>query len=460
MPNERGPLWAVSPLDGRYTDRTAPLAPYGSEAALMRGRVQVEVEYTIALAELEETPFEIDSALATEMRATYEEFDEADAQLIKDIETTGARGYDATNHDVKAVEYFLREATPEFVHPWLHFGLTSEDVTNLAYRLLVTEAMEAVLIPRLRAIRNALVEFAHDYAESPMLARTHGQPATPTTFGKEMAVYASRLGQTLGTVESRTESLAGKLGGATGTFGAHVVAFPAIDWRAFSRDFITDLGLEYAGVTTQINPGDDLAGLFDALTRVNNVLLDLDRDIWQYVSRGYLGQEAAAGETGSSTMPHKVNPIDFENSDGNLSKANSDLAFLADSITTSRMQRDLTDSTVKRNIGVALAHALIGYTKLEAGLEKVVPRESVMLEDLQANPAVIGEAIQTVLRREGYPDAYELLKDATRGESVTMADFESLIEDLDVPAATKAELHDLTPETYLGLASDLARDID
>ncbi|MBS3760540.1 MAG: adenylosuccinate lyase [Halodesulfurarchaeum sp.] len=460
MPTDRGPLWAVSPLDGRYEDRTAPLAPYVSEAALMRARVQVEVEYTLALARLDATSFEIGPTLASDMRVVYKEFEESDAQLIKDIETTGARGYTATNHDVKAVEYFLREATPEFVHPWLHFGLTSEDVTNLAYRLLVTEAMEEVLQPRLRAIRSTLGEFAQEYADIPMLARTHGQPATPTTFGKEMAVYASRLGQTLATVEERTDSLAGKLGGASGTFGAHTVAFPDVDWAAFARSFVTDLGLEYVGLTTQINPGDDFARLFDALAGVNHVLIDLDQDIWQYVSRGYLGQEAAAGETGSSTMPHKVNPIDFENSEGNLSKANSDLDFLADSITTSRMQRDLTDSTVKRNIGAALAHAFMGYTKLDVGLEKVVPRESVMREDLQANPAVIGEAIQTVLRRDGHPDAYELVKDATRGESITMADFESLIEGLDVPASTKAELRDLRPEHYTGIAADLARDID
>ncbi len=459
MPTDRGPLWAVSPLDGRYADRTAPLAEYASEAALMRARVTVEVEYTLALADLEETPLDIDPDLREEMREASREFDDADAQLVKDIETTGARGYAATNHDVKAVEYFLREKTPEFVHPWLHFGLTSEDVSNLAYRLLLKDAMEDVLLPELRSIRDDLVEFAHEYAELPMLARTHGQPATPTTFGKEMAVYARRLGDTLGAVEAATDSLSGKLGGATGTFGAHAVAFPDVDWPDFARSFVTDLGFGYAGLTTQINPGDDIAALFDAMARANRVLIDLDQDVWQYVSLGYLGQEAAAGETGSSTMPHKVNPIDFENSEGNLSRANSDLSFLAETVPTSRMQRDLSDSTVKRNMGVALSHSLIGYTKLEAGLAKVVPRESVMREDLQANPAVIGEAIQTVLRREGHPDAYEVVKDATRGESVSLEDFEALIADLDVPAETKAELRELTPETYIGLAAQLARDL-
>jgi adenylosuccinate lyase len=261
-------------------------------------------------------------------------------------------------------------------------------------------------------------------------------------------------------VSGATDSLAGKFGGATGTFGAHVAAFPEVDWPAFARDFVADLGLEYAGLTTQVNPGDDVAALFDAIARANRVLIDLDQDVWQYVSRGYLGQEAAAGETGSSTMPHKVNPIDFENSEGNLSRANSDLSFLAETIPTSRMQRDLSDSTVKRNMGVALAHSLIGYTKVQAGLDKVVPRESVMREDLEANPAVIGEAIQTILRREGHPDAYELVKEATRGESVSLADFQTMIEDLDVPEETRTELREVTPERYTGLAAALARELE
>ncbi|MFP4530222.1 MAG: adenylosuccinate lyase [Halodesulfurarchaeum sp.] len=460
MTTDRGPLWAVSPLDGRYASRTAPLAAYASEAALMRARVTVEVEYTIALADLDETPLDIDDDRRASMREAYRDFDDADARLIKDIETTGARGYPATNHDVKAVEYFLRERTPERIHPWIHFGLTSEDVTNLAYRLLLSDAMNDVLLPELREIRERLVAFAHEYADLPMLARTHGQPATPSTFGKEMAVFASRLGSTIEDVETATNELRGKLGGATGTFGAHVVAFPEVEWPAFARKFVTGLGLQYDGVTTQINPGDDVAALFDAIARANRVLIDLDQDAWQYVSLGYLGQDAAAGETGSSTMPHKVNPIDFENSEGNLSRANSDLSFLAETIPTSRMQRDLSDSTVKRNMGVALAHSLIGYGKLQAGLEKVVPRESVMREDLRANPAVIGEAIQTVLRREGHPDAYELVKEATRGESVSLADFETLIEDLAVSAETKAELLELTPEHYTGLAAQLARDLE
>ncbi|MFW5920070.1 MAG: lyase family protein, partial [Halanaeroarchaeum sp.] len=325
MIREQGPMYAVSPLDGRYADRTAPLVEYASEAALMRARVRVEVEYLLALADLEAVPIDVEPDEVDALEALYRGFAREDATLIKRIETTGARGYAATNHDVKAVEYYLREHAPERLHPWLHFGLTSEDVNNLAYRLLVGDAIESVVVPELRTIRDALVESAHGYADLPMLARTHGQPATPTTFGKEMAVYASRLGRCLVDVESAADSLAGKLAGASGTYAAHNVAFPDVDWPAFAEEFVDSLGLDHQPLTTQINPGDDLAALFDALGRVNQVLLDLDRDMWLYVSDRYLGQRSDDDETGSSTMPHKVNPIDFENSEGNLSKANSDL---------------------------------------------------------------------------------------------------------------------------------------
>jgi len=460
MTRERGPLHAVSPLDGRYAERTAPLVPYASEAALMRARVEVEVEYLLALAALEPVGLVLDEDERRDLRSIYEVFDEDDARLVKRIETTGAAGYEATNHDVKAVEYFLREQTPEGIHPWLHFGLTSEDVTNLAYRLLVRGAVEEVLLPALRSIRSQLVEMAHEYAEVPMLGHTHGQPATPTTFGKEMAVFASRLGRTMGEVEEAVASLSGKCSGATGTFGAHHAAFPAVDWPGFARDFVESLGFEYVSHATQVNPGDDLAALFDALGRVNRVLVDLDRDAWAYVSRRYLGQQVAPGETGSSTMPHKVNPIDFENSEGNLSKATADLDFLGESLATSRLQRDLSDSTVKRNIGSALAYCLLGYTKLQDGLETVVPNETVMAEDLAANPAVVGEAIQTVLRREGYEDAYELVKDATRGETVRTEDIQDLVAELELPESVAAELLAIESETYLGIAADLAREVE
>jgi len=452
------PLYAVSPVDGRYAARTAPLADYASEAALMRSRVRVEVEYLCALADLDATPLSLDDDDRERLRGAYEAFDADDADLVKRIETEGARGYPATNHDVKAVEYFVREHAPERVHQWIHFALTSEDVNNLAYRLLIGPAVVDVLVPELRAVRDALVAFAHEYAETPMLARTHGQPATPTTFGKEMAVYASRLGRKTADVVATVEALTGKLAGASGTYAAHHVAYPDVDWRAFAREFVGSLGLQPVEPTTQVNPNDDLAALFDALAETNAVLLDLDRDVWTYVSRRYLGQETAKSETGSSTMPHKVNPIDFENSEGNLSKANADLTFLASSLPTSRLQRDLSDSTVTRNVGAALAYCLLGYTKLVEGLGKVSPNAAVMREDLEANPEVIGEAVQTILRREGDTQAYERVKDLTRGERVTLEDFRDLFDQLDVDEAVRAELRALAPETYTGLAADLARD--
>ncbi|WP_353635291.1 adenylosuccinate lyase [Halobacterium sp. NMX12-1] len=451
-------LHAVTPLDGRYAGRTEPLREYASEAALMGARVRVEVEYLLALADLDVVDLDFTDEERETLRAAYEEFGDEDAALVKAIETEGARGYDATNHDVKAVEYFVREHAPERAHPWIHFALTSEDVNNLAHRLLVKPAVEDVLVPELRAVRDALVEFAHDYADLPMLARTHGQPATPTTFGKEMAVYAARLGREIARVEDASDDLAGKLAGASGTWAAHHAAFPEVDWRAFSREFVEGLGLAYVEPTTQVNPSDDLGALFDALTGVNGVLLDLSRDVWLYVSQRYLGQQAAKSETGSSTMPHKVNPIDFENAEGNLSKANSDLDFLSEYLATSRLQRDLSDSTVKRNVGASLAYCLLAYSKLQNGLDKVAPNETVMREDLEANPEVIGEAVQTILRREGHGDAYERVKDLTRGERVTIEDFHDLFAELDVEESVREELLALTPASYTGVAGDVARD--
>ncbi|MGB9954039.1 adenylosuccinate lyase [Haloarcula marismortui] len=457
---DRGPLAAVSPLDGRYARYTEPLVPYASERALMSARVEVEVEYLIALADLDATPLSIDDDQRATLRALYEEFDDEDAAVVKQLETEGYGEYAATNHDVKAIEYFIRLGMPEGLDAdnWIHFGLTSEDVNNLAQRLLVKPAAEEVLVPELREIRDALVEMAQTYADVPMLARTHGQPATPTTFGKEMAVYASRLGRAITRVERAAEGLSGKLAGASGTYAAHVAAYPDVDWPAFAEDFVADLGLEHEPLTTQVNPCDDLAVLFDALRGANNVLLDLDLDVWLYVSDRYLGQEAVEGETGSSTMPHKVNPIDFENSEGNLSKANSDLVFLGDYVTNSRLQRDLSDSTVKRNIGAAFAHCLIGYSKCQNGLAKVVPNEQVMADDLAATPEIIGEAVQTILRREGYADAYEQVKKATRGREVTIEDFHDMFADLDVSDDVRAELEALTPTDYTGIAEQQADD--
>jgi len=457
MPEE---LYAVSPLDGRYAGRTEPLREYASEAALMRARVEVEVEYLIALSGLAATPFSFPESERERLRSLYREFDREDAALVKRIETEGAAGYAATNHDVKAVEYFLRERATDAlgVSNWVHFALTSEDANNLAYRLLVKGATEEVLLPELRARRDELVELAHEHADVPMLARTHGQPATPTTFGKEMAVFAGRLGRSLGRVKDTKNGLQGKLAGASGTYAAHVAAYPDVDWRAFAEEFLDTLGLERVEPTTQVNPCDDLQTLFDALRSANNVLLDLNRDMWRYVSDRYLGQEATAGETGSSTMPHKVNPIDFENSEGNLSKANADLVFLGDYVTSSRLQRDLSDSTVKRNIGAAFAYCFIGYNKCGAGLSKVVPNEGVMREELAETPEIIGEAVQTVLRREGHADAYERVKELTRGRQVTIEDFHDLFAELDVPESVREELMNLTPETYVGVGEALAED--
>jgi len=459
MTDDRDALHAVSPLDGRYARYTEPLVPYASEAALMRVRVRVEVEYLIALADLDATPLELDADARAELRGLYEEFDAEDARSVKAYETEGHAGRPATNHDVKAVEYFVRDGTDRTVGPWVHFALTSEDVNNLAQRLLLKPAVEEVLVPAVREVRDALAAMAHEYRDLPMLAHTHGQPATPTTFGKEMAVYAARIGNTLAELERATDRLSGKLAGASGTYAAHHAAHPDVDWRGFSREFVGSLGLEHTPLSTQVNPCDDLEAVLNSLKAIDNALLDLDRDCWTYVSMGYLGQEAVEGEAGSSTMPHKVNPIDFENSEGNLSKANADLTFLADYVTTSRLQRDLSDSTVKRNVGAALAHCLIGYRKTLDGLEKVVPRGSVMREDVESNPEVIGEAVQTVLRREGHEDAYERVKALSRGQRASLDDFRALFDDLDVDESTRAELRALTPAGYTGLADELVDEI-
>jgi adenylosuccinate lyase len=459
---DRGPLFAVSPLDGRYARYTEPLTDYASEAALMRARVEVEVEYLIALADLDATPLELTDDARADLRALYEEFDAEDADVIKRLETEGYDGYSATNHDVKAVEYFIRMALPDEDEqgPWVHFGLTSEDANNLAHRLLVKPAVEEVLVPEIREIRDTLVAEAREYRDLPMLARTHGQPATPTTYGKELAVYASRLGKALGRLEAAAADISGKLAGASGTYAAHHAAYPEVDWRAFSESFVESLGLQHTALSTQVNPCDDLAAVFDALRGVNNVLRDLDLDMWLYVSDRYLGQEAVEGETGSSTMPHKVNPIDFENSEGNLTKANSDLTFLGDYVTTSRLQRDLSDSTVKRNIGAAFAHCLIAYGKTQNGLSKVAPNEEVMREELNANPEVIGEAVQTILRREGDTEAYERIKELTRGQRATLADFRELFDELDVDESVREELRELTPDGYTGLGDELVDELD
>ena len=454
------PLAAVSPLDGRYSSRTAPLVSHTSEAALMRTRLRVEIEYLYALDALEPISFSLDPSDRDTLKTTVNSFDGDDAAMIKQIEVEGAAGYSATNHDVKAIEYFLRIQTPSYIHPWIHFGLTSEDINNLSHRLLIRSGVKNVLVPALRSLRDELVSLAQEYRKTPMLAQTHGQPATPTTFGKEMAVYATRIGTAIGRITDANDTLTGKLAGASGTYAAHAAAYPDVDWRAFAQSFVTDLGLNHIKLSTQINPCDDLAALFDALCGVNNMIIDLDRDAWLYISNRYLGQQTTAGETGSSTMPHKVNPIDFENAEGNLSKATSDLRFLADYITNSRLQRDLSDSTVKRNIGAGFAHALIGYKKTTDGLQKVVPNQTVMQSELESHPELIGEAVQTILRREGDVDAYERVKELTRGEDVALTDFHDLFASLSVSESVRDELQALSPLTYTGYASELVDEVD
>ncbi|PSP74480.1 adenylosuccinate lyase [Halobacteriales archaeon QS_3_64_16] len=463
MTDDRSSLEAVSPLDGRYARYTGALVSYVSEAALVRARARVEVEYLLALADCESLSLELAAGERESLQGIYEDFSVADARRIKRIETGGTDGRAATNHDVKAIEYFLRDAIEDSeIAPWIHFGLTSEDVNNLAYRLLVKEGVREVLLPELDAIRERLAELARENHDLSMLARTHGQPATPTTFGKEMAVYGTRLDDAIDRIEESTEELGGKLAGASGTYAAHSVAAPEIDWRAFSREFVEGLGLRHLPLTTQVNPCDDLADLFAALRGANAILLDLDRDAWLYVSQGYLLQSGSEGETGSSTMPHKVNPIDFENSEGNLEKASSDLAFLAETLTTSRLQRDLSDSTVKRTIGTTLAHCLVGYRKLGTGLTKIEPDAERMAADLEAHPEVLGEAIQTVLRRAGHTDAYERLKDHTRGQRVTRETLSSILDDpdLELDEETRERLGELTPAEYTGLASELVDDLN
>lgn len=442
-------LYAISPVDGRYQCQTAPLQPYFSEAGLIRYRVRVEIEYFIALCELPLPQLaSFPPAGFAVLRDIYEVFDEPDARAVKEIERT-------TNHDVKAVEYFIKSkmealglgAFGEFIH----FGLTSQDVNNTAIPLLLKEAMQHEIWPVLRQVVEKLDALATAWAGVPMLARTHGQPASPTRLGKELKVFVERL-------ERQLESLAAvpfaaKFGGATGNFNAHHVAYPAIDWTGFANRFVNDtLDLTRSQYTTQVEHYDQLAAFCDALKRIHTILTDLNRDVWQYVSLNYFKQKIKAGEVGSSAMPHKVNPIDFENSEGNLGIANALLEFLAAKLPVSRLQRDLTDSTVLRNLGVPLAHALIAYGSLLKGLGKLELNQAAIHQDLEDNWAVVAEALQTILRREGFPKPYEALKELTRkNEKITAAAIGSFIDGLAVSEAVKAELRAVTPFNYTGI---------
>ncbi|OWP61971.1 adenylosuccinate lyase [Hymenobacter amundsenii] len=443
------PLTAVSPLDGRYRRQTAPLAAYFSELALIRYRVLVEVEYFIALAELPLPQLvSVDKAVFEPLRAIYTGFTTADAEAVKAHEQV-------TNHDVKAVEYFLRDkfaalGLGQYLE-FIHFGLTSQDINNTAIPLSLQHALIHALLPAYAAVRNQLAARAQDWAAVPMLARTHGQPASPTRLGKEIAVFVARL-------DAQVELLAqvpfgAKFGGATGNFNAHYVAYPGTDWHAFGQQFVEGrLGLKRSHPTTQIEHYDHLAALCDGLKRINTILIDLARDVWQYISLGYFRQTVKAGEVGSSAMPHKVNPIDFENAEGNLGLANAVLEHLAAKLPISRLQRDLTDSTVLRNLGVPLGHALIALTALQRGLGKLALDEAALDRDLEANWAVVAEALQTILRRENYPDPYNALKALTRtGTAISQATIREFVDGLDVSESVKQELRAITPQNYVGV---------
>jgi len=442
-------LKAISPIDGRYSKQTQILSGYFSEHALMKYRVWVEIEYFISLCEIplpqlsSVSPDQLES-----LRKVYWEMSDDDVLRIKELERT-------TNHDVKAVEYFLKEkfeglglsAHKEFIH----FGLTSQDINNTAIPASFRDAIEEIYIPAIDRILERLVNFAKEWKDVPMLARTHGQPASPTKLGKEFYVFVDRLDEQLNQLEEIPYNA--KFGGATGNFNAHHVAYPNIDWADFATAFLaTKLNLRRSRFTTQIEHYDNMAAAFDALKRTNTILVDLSRDIWTYISMNYFRQKVKEGEIGSSAMPHKVNPIDFENAEGNLGIANALLEHLAAKLPVSRLQRDLTDSTVLRNVGVPFAHMIIAFNSIEKGLDKLLLNEDALKQDLNDNWAVVAEAIQTILRREGYPNPYEALKDLTRGKTqVTAADIASFIDSLNLNDTVKAELKAITPSNYTGI---------
>jgi adenylosuccinate lyase len=442
-------LNAISPIDGRYRNKTAPLALYFSEEALIKYRVLVEIEYFIALCELPLPQLTDVSKNSYEpLRDIYRNFSTDDALQIKEIEKT-------TNHDVKAVEYFIKTAFDNLgldaFKEFIHFGLTSQDINNTAIPLSTKEAFEKVYMPSLISVISKLKELSTDWMDIPMLARTHGQPASPTRLGKEIAVFTERLEEQLRYLNN--VPFAAKFGGATGNFNAHFVAYPKNDWRQFGNDFVEGtLGLKHSFPTTQIEHYDHFAAFFDVLKRINNILIDLDRDIWTYVSMDYFKQKIKAGEIGSSAMPHKVNPIDFENSEGNLGIANALFEHLSAKLPISRLQRDLTDSTVLRNIGVPIGHTVIAFEATLKGLNKLLLNEQKFAEDLEKNWAVVAEAIQTILRREAYPNPYEALKDLTRTNTVINKEsMHAFINGLNVNNEVRNELLQITPANYLGI---------
>jgi adenylosuccinate lyase len=450
------PLAALSPLDGRYARTVDPLREHFSEQALIRSRVRVELAWLDALADQREIkelkPFS--PATKKAFRKLQEDFSERDAEHIKNIEAE-------TNHDVKAIEYWIKarlaknrevQASLEFVH----FACTSEDINNLAYALMLVESRDRVMLPRLGQLAAALRALAKKHAALPMLSRTHGQPASPTTLGKEMGNFARRLGRAQARIAA-VKAL-GKINGAVGNYNAHVAAYPEVDWERLCRRFVERLGLQFNPYTTQIEPHDWVAELLDAYAAANAILLDLDRDLWGYVSLGYFRQKPKAGEVGSSTMPHKVNPIDFENSEGNAGVANAILRHLSDKLPVSRWQRDLSDSTALRNLGPALGHTLLAYASCLRGLSKLEADRGRLAEDLDANWEVLGEAVQQVMRRHGVPEAYEKLKALTRGKRLDRRQLAAFVQKLPIPAEAKKRLLALTPARYVGLAAKLAKD--
>lgn len=441
-------LTAISPIDGRYRGKCENLDRYFSEFALIRYRVKVEIEYFIALSATIEPLKEFDAkAFSEPLRDIYRNFSLDDARRIKEIESV-------TNHDVKAVEYFIKERFDALglasFKEFIHFGLTSQDINNTSVPMSVSDAIADIFRPTLGRLIDTLEEMAAKWADIPMLAKTHGQPASPTRLGKEIGVFAYRLRQAVRLLD--VVPVSGKFGGATGNFNAHLTAFPDVDWRAFANSFLRDsLGIEREELTTQISNYDNLAALFDALRRINTIILDLDRDFWLYISMEYFKQRIKEGEVGSSAMPHKVNPIDFENSEGNLGMANAVYAHLAQKLPVSRLQRDLTDSTVLRNIGVPMAHSIIAIESTLKGLGKLILNEKAINGDLDNMWSVVAEGIQTILRREGYPNPYETLKKLTRvNTGVTAESIASFIDSLEVSDDVRAELHRLTPHTYTG----------
>lgn len=442
-------LTAISPVDGRYRGKVSELAPYYSEFALIQYRVRVEIEYFIALCELPVPQLQgIDKSLFEALRNIYKNFSLADAETVKNTEKV-------TNHDVKAVEYFIKGKFDEMglsdYKEFIHFGLTSQDINNTSVPMMVKESLQNVFIPAVEELIAKLNQYAEDWKEVPMLAKTHGQPASPTRLGKEIKVFAYRLEEQLATL--KTVKYTAKFGGATGNFNAHHVAYPATDWRAFGNQFVSQyLGLEREQWTTQISNYDHLAAVFDAIKRINTIIIDLDRDFWTYISMEYFKQTIKAGEVGSSAMPHKVNPIDFENSEGNLGISTAILEHLAHKLPVSRLQRDLTDSTVIRNIGVPLAHSVLAIASTMKGLGKLLLNEKAIKADLEGCWNVVAEAIQTILRRENYPKPYETLKELTRtNDVVNEQSIAQFIEGLNVSESVKAELRAISPYSYTGI---------